>query len=198
MKEIEERVNMLEELFEGFVERVKVLESVVPEYLDAFLKHYNKSLANIYEQIEKSNNRYDHSEIQQNIDEVKQILASTPKVITVRNSHHFGAWSKNLIIGVVVCILLTTSSVGTALYLNHRNNRLNDEAYNFWLIRALFPEAAKTILTKLEEDPNALVEMAEKEMAKQNAIIAAQAQAEQAEKQQQEANENLKKAKSGQ
>ncbi|PYF76119.1 hypothetical protein [Pedobacter nutrimenti] len=198
MKEIEERVNMLEELFEGFVERVKVLENVVPEYLDTFLKHYNKSMTDIYGQIEKSNNRYDHSKIQQNIDEVKQILASTPKVITIRNSHHFGAWSKNLIIGVVVCILLTTSSVGTALYLNHRNNRLNDEAYNFWLIRALYPEAAKTILTKLEEDPNALVEMAKKEMAKQNAIIAAQAQAEQAEKQQQAAKENLKKAKSDQ
>lgn len=198
MKEIEERVNMLEELFEGFVERVRVLESVVPEYLDTFLKHYNKSMADIYGQIEKSNNRYDHSKIQQNIDEVKQILASTPKFITVKNSHHFGAWSKNLIIGIVVCILLTASSVGTALYLNHRNNKLNDEAYNFWLIRALYPEVAKTILIKLREDPNALVEMAEKEMAKKNAIIAAQAQAEQAEKQQQAAKENLKKAKSGQ
>lgn len=197
MKEIEEKVTMLEELFQGFVERVKVLESGVSEYLDAFLKQYHKSMTDIYKQIELSNKRYDHSIIQKDINEVKQILASTPKVIEVKNSHHFGAWTKNLIIGVVVCFLLTTTSVGTALYLNHRNNKLNDEAYNFWLIRALYPEAAKTILTKLSKDPSALVEIAEKEMAKQNAIFAAQAQAEQAEKQQQAAKGNLKKAKSG-
>jgi len=197
MNEAEEKINMLEELFQGFVERIQVVESDVPKYLDGFLKQYLKSMSDIYEQIELSNKRYDHSKIQQNIDEVKQILVSTPKIITVKNSHHFGAWSKNLIIGVVVCFVLTTTSVGTAFYLNHCNNRLNDEAYNFWLIRALYPEAAKTILTKLAEDPSALVETAEKEMAKQSAILAAQAQFDQAEKQQQAAKENLKKARSG-
>src|SRR5882757_3265285 len=114
MTELEEKVNMLEELFQGFVERVKVLESDVPEYLEAFLKHYKKSMTDTYEQIEQSNKKYDHSKIQQNVDEVKQILASTPKVITVKNSHHFGAWSKSLIIGVLVCFLITSTAVGTA------------------------------------------------------------------------------------
>lgn len=124
-------------------------------------------------------------------------MTTIPKVIGVKNSYHFGAWSRSLIIGVVVCFVLTATSVGTALYLNNQNNRLNSEAYNFWLVKALYPDVSKTIEKKLKEDPNAFIAQAQQQMAKQNAIIAAQAQAEQADKEQKAANEKLEKVKSG-
>jgi hypothetical protein len=103
--------------------------------------------------------------------------------------------SKKLIIGLVACFIITAGSVGTALYFYHQNDRLNREAYNFWLVRALYPEVAKTIQTKLTEDPQGFIDKAEKAMAKQQAIIAAEAVAAQAEKDQKEAKQKLEKVK---
>ncbi|MEO3407647.1 hypothetical protein AAFN85_27255, partial [Mucilaginibacter sp. CAU 1740] len=119
-----------------------------------------------------------------------------PKVIGVKNHHHFGVWSKSLVIGVVVAFVITAGSFGTALYLNHQNDRLNEEAYNFWLVRALYPKTAKIIITGLKNDPNAFIAKAEKAMEKQQAIDAAKALADQADKDQKTARDNLKKVRS--
>jgi hypothetical protein len=115
----------------------------------------------------------------------------------VRTSHHFGAWSKSLIIGLTVAYIVTAGSVGMALYLNHQNDRLNSDAYNFRLVRALYPKTAEAILTKLKANPDSLAALAEGEMEKQQAIAAAKAIADQAEKDQQAAKANLEKVKSG-
>ncbi|HEK20055.1 MAG: hypothetical protein C0191_00015 [Mucilaginibacter sp.] len=197
MNELEEKVTMLEELIQGFLKRMDKVEKDMPEFLKSFLNQYKETLANIAGQIETSNQRYDDQKIQQQIDAVSKMVSTMPKVIDVKNHHHFGAWSKSLIIGIVICFVLTASSIGTALYLNHRNDRLNSEAYNFWLVRALYPEAATTIERKLLEDPQAFIAKAEKEMERQQAIIAAKAVAEEADKKQREAKEKLNKAKSG-
>jgi len=196
-EELEEKVTILEELLQGFVERMNVIESGMADFLKTFLEQYKVTLESIAARIETANKRYDDQKIQGQIDEIKRIMATIPKVIGVKNSHHFGAWSRGLIISVVVCFVLTATSVGTALYLNNQNNRLNSEAYNFWLVKALYPEVAKTIEKKLNEDPNTFIEQAEQQMNKQNAIIAAQAQAEQADRDQKAAKEKLEKAKSG-
>jgi hypothetical protein len=196
-EELEEKVTLLEELLQGFVERMNVIESGMADFLKTFLEQYKATLESIATRIETANKRYDDKKIQQQIDELKNIIATVPKVIGVKNSHHFGVWSKSLIIGVVVCFVLTATSVGTAFYLNNQNNRLNSEAYNFWLVKALYPEVSKTIAKKLKEDPNAFIEQAQHQMDKQNAIIAAQAQAEQADKEHKAAKEKLEKAKSG-
>jgi hypothetical protein len=196
-EELEEKVTIMEELIQGFAGRINVIETGVAEFLKSFLEQYRVTLETIANRIEISNKRYDDQKIQQQIDELKNIVATVPKVIGVKNSHHFGAWSKSLIIGVVVGFIVTAGSIGTALYLNHQNDRLNSEAYNFWLVRALYPEISKTIETKLAADPNGFTEQAQKQMDKQNAIIAAQAQAEQADKEQKAATDNLEKAKSG-
>src|ERR1700710_852793 len=132
-EELEEKVTMLEELIQGFVARMTVVETEMPEFLKTFLQQYKETLDRIASRIETANNRYDDAKIQQQIDEVKKLVANVPKVIGVKTSHHFGAWSKSLIIGVAVCFMVTSLSFGTALYLNHKNDRLNDEAYNFWL-----------------------------------------------------------------
>ncbi|TFF38497.1 hypothetical protein [Mucilaginibacter psychrotolerans] len=100
-----------------------------------------------------------------------------------------------MIIGLVVCFIITAGSVGTALYFYHQNDHLNREAYNFWLFRALYPDVAKAIDTKLEEDPKGFIEKAEKAMVKQQAIIAAEAVAAQAEKDHKEAKRKLEKVK---
>jgi hypothetical protein len=194
-EEFEEKVTMLEELLQGFVERINVIESGMADFLKTFLEQYKVTLESIATRIETANKRYDDQKIQQQIDELKRIMTTIPKVIGVKTSHHFGAWSRSLIIGVVVCFVLTSTSIGTALYLNNQNNRLNNEAYNFWLVKALYPNVFKTIEKKLKEDPNAFIEQAQQQMDKQNAFIAAQAQAEQADKDLKTAKDNLENAK---
>ncbi|MGN8068584.1 hypothetical protein [Mucilaginibacter sp. 22184] len=195
-EEIEEKVTMMEELFQGVVGRMDILETGMADFLKAFMEQYRNVLESIAARVETANKRYDESKIQTNIDELTKVVANMPKVITVRNTHHFGAWSKALIIGVVIAFVLTAGSVGTTLYFNHQNNRLNSEAYNFYLVRALYPEVSKTIEGKLAEDPNAFIQHAEKAMVKQQAIIAAEAEAKQAEQQQKAAKQRLEKVKS--
>jgi len=194
-EELEEKVNIMEELIQGFAGRISVMETSVAELLKSFLEQYRGTLETITAQIEIANKRYDDQKIQKQIDELKEVVATVPKVIRVKNSHHLGAWSKNLIIGLVACFIIAAGSVGTALYFYHQNDRLNREAYNFWLVRALYPEVAKTIETKLTEDPKGFIDKAEKAMAKQQAIIAAEAEAAQAEKDQKEAKQKLEKVK---
>lgn len=196
-EELEEKVTMMEELIEGFVARMTIVETGMSDFLKTFLEQYKETLDKIAARIEISNKRYDDQKIQQQIDEVKKLVATVPKVIGVKTSHHFGKWSKSLIIGIVVCFVMTATSVGTALYLNHQNNRLNNEAYNFWLVRALYPKTAEAIIIKLKEDPDGFTAIAEKEMEKQNAVIAAKAQADQADKEQKAAKDNLEKLKAG-
>jgi hypothetical protein len=194
-EELEEKVNIMEELIQGFAGRISVMETSMAEFLKSFLEQYRGTLEMIATRIETANKRYDDQKIQQQIHELKDVVATVPKVIRVKNSHHLGAWSKNLIIGLVVCFIVTAGSVGTALYFYHQNNRLNREAYNFWLVRALYPDVAKTIDAKLAEDPKGFIDKAEKAMAKQQAIIAAEAVAARAEQDQKEAKQKLEKVK---
>lgn len=195
-EELEEKVTMMEELIQGFVSRMNVIETGMAEFLKTFLEQYRGTLETIAARIETANKRYDDTKIQQQIDELKGVVQAVPKVIGVKTSHHFGAWSKSLIIGIIVGFVITAGSVGTALYLNHQNNRLNSDAYNFWLVRALYPEVSKIIETKLAEDPKSFIEIAEKAMTKQQAIIAAEAEATEAEKHQKAAKQKLRKLKS--
>jgi hypothetical protein len=194
-EELEEKVNIMEELIQGFAGRISLMETSMAEFLKSFMEQYWGTLEMISARIETANKRYNDQKIQQQIDELKDVVATVPKVIRVKNSHHLGAWSKNLIIGLVVCFIITAGSIGTALYFYRQNDRLNREAYNFWLVRALYPEIAKTIDTKLAKDPKEFIETAEKAMVKQQAISAAEAVAAQAEKDQEEAKQKLEKVK---
>jgi nitrogenase molybdenum-iron protein alpha/beta subunit len=197
MNELEEKVTILEELIQSFLKRITVVETEMPEFRKSFLQQYKETLDKIAARIETSNQRYDDNKIQQQIDQVKDLIATVPKVIGVKTSHHFGAWSKSLIIGVVVGFVITAGSVGAALCFHYQNNRLNNEAYNIWLVRALYPEVSETIEAKLAEDPKGFIEKAGKAKVKQQAIIAAEAEAEQAEQQRRAAKRKLEKVKSG-
>ncbi|WP_114937790.1 hypothetical protein [Mucilaginibacter endophyticus] len=195
-EELEEKVTMLEELIQGLIQRITIVETDMPEFLKSFLSQYKETLDKIANRIETANKRYNDKKIQQQMDELKGVVSRVPKVIDVKNSHHFGAWSKSLIIGVVVAFVITAGSFGTALYLNHQNDRLNEEAYNFWLVRAMYPNTADAIITELHNDPSAFIAKAEKAMEKQQAIAAAKAIADQADKDQKTARDNLKKVRS--
>ncbi|WP_426587542.1 hypothetical protein [Mucilaginibacter sp. R-33] len=195
-EELEEKITMLEELIQGFIQRITIIETEMPDFLKSFLNQYKETLDRISVRIETANKRYDDKKIQQQMDELKDVVSRVPKVIDVKNSHHFGAWSKSLIIGVVVAFVVTAGSFGTALYLNHQNDRLNEEAYNFWLVRAMYPKTAETIITGIKNDPNTFIAKAEKAMEKQEAIAAAKAIADQAEKDQKVARDNLEKVRS--
>ncbi|MEO3407381.1 hypothetical protein AAFN85_25910 [Mucilaginibacter sp. CAU 1740] len=195
-EELEEKVTMLEELIQGFIQRLTIVETEMPDFLKTFLSQYKETLDRIASRIETANKRYDDKKIQQQIDELKDVVSRVPKVIGVKNSHHFGAWSNSLIIGVVVAFVVTAGSFGAALYLHHQNDRLNEEAYNFWLVRAMYPKTADAIITELHNDPNAFIAKAEKAIEKQQAIAAAKAIADQADKDQKAARDNLKKVSS--
>nr|WP_315419899.1 hypothetical protein [uncultured Pedobacter sp.] len=82
--ELEQKVTMAEELILGLVKRMEVIESELPEFLKSFLEQYKETLANISGQIEKSNKRYDDQRISQQIDQVKDLVGTMPKVITVK------------------------------------------------------------------------------------------------------------------
>ncbi len=197
MNELEEKVAILEELMQGFLKRMTVMEAETPQFLKDFLQQYQETLNDITARIEIANKRYDDQKIQQQIDEVRKLMGTIPKVIHVKNHHHFGAWSKSLMIGLAACFFLTSTSIGTALYLNHRNDQLNSEAFNFWLVRALYPEVSKSIENKLQDDPDAFIKRAEKAMEKQKAVSEAQLKVDEASKQQKEAKEDLEEVKSG-
>jgi len=156
--ELEEKVTIAEELILGLVKRMEIIENELPEFLKSFLEQYKETLANISGQIEKSNKRYDDQKISQQIDQVKDLVGTMPKVITVKNEHHhhFGAWSKNLIIGVVVCFLITASSVGTALYLKHENNRMSASDIKFRAIRQIAPKWGNWADTTYSRNPKAM------------------------------------------
>jgi len=195
-EELEEKVTMMEELIQGFIQRITIVETEIPAFLKTFLSQYKETLDRIASRIETANKRYDDKKIQQQIDELNDVVSRIPRVIGVKNSHHFGAWSKSLIIGVLIAFVITAGSFGTALYLNHQNDRLNEEAYNFWLVRAMFPKTAETIITGLKDEPNAFIAKAEKAMEKQQAIATAKAIADQADKDQKAARDNLNKVRS--
>ncbi len=158
--ELEEKVTMTEELILGLVKRMEVIESELPEFLKTFLQQYKETLANISGQIEKSNKRYDDQKISQQIHQIKDLVGTMPKVITVKNEHHhhFGAWSKNLIIGVVVCFVLTCTSIGTALYLNHQNNQMIANDIKFRAIRQTAPTWGHWADTTYIRNPKAMEE----------------------------------------
>lgn len=195
--ELEEKVMIMEELIQGFLSRMTTVENATAELLSVFLQQYKATLETIAARIETANKRYDDQKIQFQIDELKRVLANMPKVIPVKTSHHFGAWSKGLIIAVVVCFVLSSGSVGIALYLDHQNAWLSAEADNFWFVRALYPNVSKTIEDKLAQDPAFFLQKAQKAMEHQQALAAAQAEAVQAEKEQKAAKEKLKKIKAG-
>ena len=177
--------NTNEEIIEQLVKKVNELDkrkAEIPDYAKEFesLKKWiqeqmpdcSKPIKELEKMVMLNNLDYPTQQIRKQLDEVKAIVRTIPKNIPVKYMHHFGSWSKSFIIGVVVCFVVTAISVGTALHLNHQNDRLNREAFNFWLVRALYPKVAKKIEAKLSQDPNRFIKKAEKAMAKQQAILA--------------------------
>ncbi len=198
-KETAERINELEELVMGMADRMNAVETAEAEELRSFVKEYKETLNFIASKIETSDKSYDHEKIQHNIDSLTRLVTSVPKTIAVEDHHHhhFGAWSKNLIIGIVVAFLITAGSVGLALYLDHENDRLNSDAYDYWLVKALYPDVVKSVETNLTKDPAGYTLQAERAIAKQQAVLAAQAEAELAGQIQQAAEKKLERARAG-
>ena len=59
---------------------------------------------------------------------------------------------------MVVCFLITASSVGTALYLNHKNNRLAANNIKFRAIRQTAPTWGHWVDTTYSHNPKAMEE----------------------------------------
>ena len=91
---------------------------------------------------------------------------------------------------------MVAGSVGYCFYLHQQNRKLETDAFNFWLIRGLYPVAAQTVIDKLRENPVETIALTKKEIEKQNAIKTTKSNLEKANQQKNSADENLKKAQS--
>lgn len=195
MNELEEKVAMLEELIQGFVKRITIVETEMPEFLKTFLQQYKETLDRIAARIETSNKRYDDHKIQQQIDEVRELVSTMPKVIGVRNHHHFGKWSKSLIIGVAASFLLTAISVGVALNFWSENGRMRESDIKFRMVRQTNPNVAYSIDTLYYRNPEEIEAKTRQLEAEQLDIARAEAAAKEKEEQAKEAKQKLRKLK---
>lgn len=193
--EMEEKVMIMEELIQGFNKRMYGVETETQAFFKSFLQQYKETLVGIADRIEKVNKRYDNSKIKQQIEALQSIVEMMPKAVTVKHRYHFGAWSKSFIISVTIAFFVTTGSLGTALHLNHENGKLKDEAFNFWFVRALYPDVSVAIKNGLKEDSKGFIERAEKAITRQQAILAAETEANEAEKAQKMAKKKLERLK---
>ncbi|MES2455012.1 MAG: hypothetical protein V4594_05715 [Bacteroidota bacterium] len=193
MNELEEKVAMLEELIQGFLKRMTVVETEMPEFLKNFLQQYKETLDRIADRIERSNKRYDDHKIQQQIDEVSKLVSTMPKVIGVKNHHHFGKWSRSLIIGAAACLGLTALSIGTALHLWNENGQISESDIKFRMVRQTNPNVARTIDTLYYQNPEKMEAKTKELEAKQLAIAQAEAAAKEKEEQAREAKRQVKR-----
>ena len=154
MNELEEKVAMLEELVQEFLKRIETVETTMPEFLRTFLEQYKQTIEKIGEMIEAASKRYDEAKIQRQIDELGRLIAAAPKVVDVRNHHHFGAWSKNLIIGLATCFIAMSLSVGAALHLYSENSRLSENDIKYRMVRQYYPQVAVWAERKYAHDPD--------------------------------------------
>ena len=177
MNELEEKVAMLEELVQEFLKRIETVETAMPDFLRTFLEQYKQTLENIAKRIEISNKRYDDAKIQQQIDELRKLVSAVPKVVDVKNHHHFEAWSKNLIIGLASCFIITSLSVGAALHLYSENGRLSENDVKFRMVRQTHPELSHSIDTLYHRDPEQMEARTRELEARQRAIMSAEAEA---------------------
>jgi hypothetical protein len=129
-----------EEIIDQLVIKVNALEKreiKLPDYTPNF-DDLKKWLADHL----PDNLEYPATKIQAQLDEVKTIVESIPKIIPVKHSHYFDPKSKGWVIAGVILLIVTAISTGLNAHLWMENNRLQANDIKFRMLRQVYPVQA--------------------------------------------------------
>ena len=144
-----------EEIIDQLVIKINALEKreiKLPDYTPNFedlkkwlidhLPDYNKPIEELKATVSQHNLEYPATKIQAQLDEVKTIVESIPKIIPVKHSHYFDPKSKGWVIAGVILLIVTAISTGLNAHLWVENNRLQANDIKFRMIRQAYPAQA--------------------------------------------------------
>ncbi len=141
-----------EEIIDQLVIKVNALEKweiKLPDYTPNFedlkkwlvehLADYNKPVEELKIAVNQHNLEYPATKIQAQLNEVKTIVESIPKIIPVKHSHYFDPKSKGWVIAGVILLIVTAISTGLNAHLWVENNRLEANDIKFRMLRQTYP-----------------------------------------------------------
>jgi hypothetical protein len=144
-----------EEIIDQLVIKVNLLEKreiKLPDYIPNFedlkkwliehLPDYNKPIEELKTIVSQHNLEYPATKIQAQLDEVKTIVESIPKIIPVKHSHYFDPKSKGWVIAGVILLIVTAISTGLNAHLWVENNRLQANDMKYRMLRQAYPVQA--------------------------------------------------------
>ena len=144
-----------EEIIDQLVIKVNALEKreiKLPDYTPNFedlkkwlanhLPNHNESINELKATVSQHNLAYPATKIQAQLDEVKTIVESIPKIIPVKHSHYFDPKSKGWVLAGVILLIVTAISTGLNAHLWVENNRLQANDLKFRMLRQAYPVQA--------------------------------------------------------
>lgn len=175
MKSIEQKLEVMEEVQENLLEKLKHLEEQVPEYPKIQIPDYTPELKFLYKQVQAFIQSDHHQKLNSTVHDIEVILDRIPKVMTVKNHHHFELKSKTVSIIFLIMVTGLAISIFFAIHfknqinelqsnniaLQRNNANLEDEAVNYYLVRAHFPEIEKIINRNIRKDKSGYIKRAD-------------------------------------
>lgn len=144
-----------EEIIDQLVIKVNALEKreiKLPDYTPNFedlkkwlsdhLPDYNKPIEELKTTVSQHNLEYPATKIHAQLDKVKNIVESIPKIIPVKHSHYFDPKSKGWVIAGAILLIVTAISTGLNTHLWVENNRLQANDIKFRMLRQGYPVQA--------------------------------------------------------
>jgi len=177
IEELADRLNDTTEVVNQQDKRLTDLENkgdVIPEYPKIYIPDYTKEFKFLNKQLEV----FLRSDHQQGLDaamkSLEQKIDAIPKQIKIKTTHDFGIKSwKAKVVGVFSIIILVSG--GWLIYNNHelkiKIDHLQKDTSNYYYVKALYPEVAKAIASKLKTRPSKFKKMADSVFAAQNKTI---------------------------
>lgn len=161
---MEERLKDHDQVNTEPVKKDKPIAEDIPEYPKIYIPDYTQELKFLNKQVQvfiQSDHQQRIGAVMKNIE---QKVSSIPKVIPVKHHHHFELKSRVVII--MICLLAIATTTSVFLFLNNkdlskRNEALRDDATNYYFVRALYPQVAKTIANGLKVDPASFTKLAD-------------------------------------
>jgi hypothetical protein len=169
------RTEGLDQAVAALVPKVKTLETNVASYPKVYLPDYSKEFDKIFTYLETVKLVYDKAFMR-----LEEKINAMPKVIPVRNYHHFEPKSKPVIYLFFALIILVAVLSGLSISLGIENSRRADESNKFLVLRGFYPEIAKEIDSAFIKNSDNLIKKAEANIHDQQTMSAAAFAAKQA------------------
>lgn len=175
MESIEQKLEVMEEVQENLLEKVKHLEEQVPEYPKIQIPDYTPELKLLCKQLQAFIQSDHQQKLNNTVQNIEVIIDRIPKVMAVKNHHHFELKSKivsiiflTMVTGLVISIFFAihfknkkNELQSNNIALQRNNANLEDEAVNYYLVRAHFPEIEKIITRNIRKDKSGYIQRAD-------------------------------------